>query len=182
VKLSLDNLRHCDEFASGDGVADILQIARQATSGFANHPTRRRNRSRSIAVCGNATGFTLIEVLLVIVIIGILVSGLAVSLSGRSQEAMITRARADISGHLRLALDLFEQDLGRYPTNEEGLAALVQDTGDPRWKGSYLTSGLVPDPWNNPYQYQIDPMNPRRYLLRSAGPDGRMGTDDDITN
>ena len=125
-------------------------------------------------------GFTLMEMLLVIVIIGILVGGVAVSLSGRSQEAMITRAKSDVSGHLALALDLFEQDIGRYPSDEEGLEILIEDPGIVGWKGPYLKSDLEPDPWGNAYEYSLDPENPRRYLLRSAGPDGRTGTDDDI--
>lgn len=125
-------------------------------------------------------GFTLIELLLVIVIIGILVGGVAVSLSGRSQEASITRARSDVSSNYSLALDMFETDLGRYPTEDEGLEVLVEDPGDPRWKGPYLRSGVVLDPWGNEYEYGPDPDNPRRYLLSSAGPDGQLGNEDDI--
>lgn len=127
-------------------------------------------------------GFTLLEMLLVIVIIGILVGGVAVSLSGRSRQAMITRAKADVSGHLSLALDLFEQDMGRYPTEEEGLKALIENPGSSRWNGPYLKGELVPDPWGNPYVYSRDPENPRLYTLRSAGPDGQIGTEDDIVN
>lgn len=131
---------------------------------------------------GMRRAFTLMEMLLVIVIIGILVGGVAVSLSGRSQEAMVTRAKADVAGHLALALDLFEQDIGRYPNDEEGLEALVEDPGEARWKGPYLRSGLVPDPWGNAYEYALDPEEVGRYVLRSAGPDGRSGTEDDVAN
>jgi general secretion pathway protein G len=120
------------------------------------------------------------EMLLVVVIIGILLGGVAVSLSGRSQEAMATRARADVSGHLALALDLFETDLGRYPTQDEGLAALVEDPGFANWRGPYLKGELEPDPWGTPYRYALDPLAAGRYELRSAGPDGRFGTPDDI--
>ncbi len=124
--------------------------------------------------------FTLMEMLLVIVIIGILVGGLAVSLSGRSQEAMITRARADVKSTLALALDLFEQDIGRYPSDDEGLDALINDPGESKWKGPYLKTDLEPDPWGNAYEYSLDPDNSRKYQLRCAGPDGKMGTSDDI--
>lgn len=124
--------------------------------------------------------FTLMEMLLVIVIIGILVGGVAVSLSGRSQEAMTTRAKADVSGHLALALDLFETDLGRYPSEDEGLEVLVNDPGEAKWKGPYLKGELLPDPWGTAYQYGIDPENPRRYRLSSAGPDQQFGTEDDV--
>lgn len=125
--------------------------------------------------------FTLIEMLLVIVIIGVLAGAMVVSLSGRSQEARVTRAHADISGNLSLALDLFESDVGRYPTNEEGLQALVEDPGVPGWRGPYLQGGLKPDPWGTPYHYQRHSEHADRYELRSAGPTGQIGSDDDIT-
>jgi general secretion pathway protein G len=127
------------------------------------------------------TGFTLIEMLLVIVIIGVLAGAMVTGLAGRSQEARTTRAKADISGTLSLALDLFNQDIGRYPTTEEGLNSLIQDAGVPNWKGPYLQTGLKPDPWGTAYQYEVDPSQPNQFVLRSAGPDMRFGTNDDVT-
>ena len=125
--------------------------------------------------------FTLIELLLVVVIIGILAGGVAISLVGRSDEARHTRAKADMAAVLSLALDMFEQDVGRYPTTDEGLAVLVEDTANlPGWKRAYLQGGLKPDPWDTPYQYAYDPTN-SRYTLTCAGPDQRIGTADDIT-
>lgn len=127
-------------------------------------------------------GFTLIEVLLVIVIIGILSGMIVTRLSGRSQEAKITRAESDMKGSLSLALDLFEQDVGHYPTNEDGLRSLVANTGGvPGWKGPYVKGGLGKDPWGNDYQYALNPNDSRRYSLSSAGPDGQQGTEDDIS-
>lgn len=126
-------------------------------------------------------GFTLIEILLVIVIIGVLASMMAVGLSGKSRDARIARAKADITGSLSLALDLFEQDVGRYPTAEEGLKALVEDGGDaPGWKGPYLKTGLKLDPWGHDYVYGADPQHAGRYVLSSGGPDGQPGTEDDV--
>ncbi len=125
--------------------------------------------------------FTLIEMLLVIVIIGVLAGAVTVSLSGRSQEARITRAKTDIGGSLSLALDLFEGDIGRYPTSDEGLQALVNDPGFPNWRGPYVKGGLKNDPWGTPYAYGRDTDHPDRYTLRSAGPDRQLGTDDDVT-
>jgi len=126
-------------------------------------------------------GFTLIEMLLVIVIIGVLAGMVVTSLSGRSKEAKITRAKADIRGNLSLALDLFEQDVGRYPTSDEGLKALVTDPGNlTGWKGPYLKGGLMNDPWGNAYNYTLDSDNPNIYTLSSNGPDGQSGNDDDI--
>jgi general secretion pathway protein G len=126
-------------------------------------------------------GFTLAELLLVIVIIGILAGVMIVRLSGRSEDARIARVRSDIKGALSLALDLFEQDTGRYPTTDEGLEALVADPGLPGWRGPYIKSGLEPDPWGTPYSYEADE-TARTYRLSSAGPDKQAGTDDDIGN
>ena len=127
------------------------------------------------------SGFTLVEMLLVLVLIGIISSAIAVSLSGRAEEARITRAKADLSGNLSLALDLFEQDAGRYPTSDEGLEALIRDPGITNWNGPYVKGGeLKPDPWGHPYSYSIDPQNERQYILTSSGADGQPGTEDDI--
>lgn len=127
-------------------------------------------------------GFTLIELLLVLVIIAVLAGAVVTNLSGRSQEARVTRAKSDINGAFSLALDLFESDIGRYPTTEEGLQALAQDAGTANWKGPYLKGGLKKDPWANDYHYERNPNEPRRYVLKSAGPDGQIGTEDDITS
>ncbi|MCY2951749.1 MAG: type II secretion system major pseudopilin GspG [Planctomycetota bacterium] len=133
-----------------------------------------------VAVSGEWRGFTLIEMLLVIMIIGILAGAVVVGLSGRSQDARVTRAKADISGSLSLALDLFDQDIGRYPTVEEGLKVLVEDRNIAGWKGPYLKGGLKADPWGRQYSYEVDPTYARQYVLKSAGPDGQLGTEDDV--
>jgi general secretion pathway protein G len=82
-------------------------------------------------VARNRSGFTLVEILLVVVIIGILAGLIATRLSGKTEDARIARAKADIAGSLSLALDLLEQDIGRYPTTEEGLAAHRGGPGGP---------------------------------------------------
>src|SRR4051794_20445032 len=100
--------------------------------------------------------FTLIEMLLVVIIIGVLASGLALSLAGKSEDSRIARAKSDISGTLSVALDLFEQNMGRYPTSDEGLKVLAQTNGDTRWKGPYIKSTLKPDPWGHDYVYEFN--------------------------
>ena len=128
-----------------------------------------------------SNGFTLIEMLLVIVLIGIISGAVVTSLSGRAEEARITRAKADISGSLSMALDMFEQDIGRYPTGDEGLQALLDNPGIPNWKGPYLKGReLKDDPWNTPFVYSMDPQHEGQYILASAGPDRQAGTQDDI--
>ena len=135
-------------------------------------------------------GFTLVEILLVVVIIGILAGVIATRLSGKASDAKIARAKADISGSLSLALDLFEQDVGRYPTTEEGLAALVTNPGITGWKRSYLKGELKNDPWGTAYNYSYTATsttdttdgtdNQGTYTLFSAGPDRQPNTADDI--
>lgn len=142
--------------------------------------TRLGIGQKTFETARNDRAFTLVEILLVIVIIGVLAGMLVTRLSGRTQEARFARARADISGQLSLALDLFEQDVGRYPTTEEGLNALVTDPGEPGWKGPYLKTGLKPDPWDTPYVYAGDTPEVGLYSILSAGPDRQVGTEDDV--
>lgn len=126
------------------------------------------------------TGFTLIEVMLVIVIIGILVAMVAPNFTGSSQKARTTAARADIESNLAVALDLFEFDVGRYPTTQEGLEGLIRSVGDSNWDGPYLKKKELPeDPWGRPYVY-VSPgtVNTDSYDLSSLGPDGTESGDD----
>ncbi len=129
----------------------------------------------------NQRGFTLIEILLVVIIIGILVSLVAPRLAGRSKEARKQAAKADIDGGLSLALDLYEVDNGVYP---QKLEDIVTKHGDaPNWKGPYVKKGLPKDPWGSPYTYRIPGThNTESYDLFSSGRDKQEGTDDDITN
>ena len=130
--------------------------------------------------------FTLMELLLVITIISILAAVVAPRFFGRSQEARVTAARQTIAGSFRVALALFEQDTGRYPSTEEGLDVLIQSPQERNWKGPYLESALIPvDPWGNAYRYTYpsELMNSEYlYDIISAGPDGAFGTRDDVTN
>ena len=126
-------------------------------------------------------GFTLIEILLVVIIIGILVSLVAPRLAGRSEEARIQAARADIEGGLSLALDLYEVDNGRFPRDLEDLVAKPSGAGN--WTGPYLKKGVPSDPWKNAYVYRMPGQNnSNSYDLFSAGSDGQEGTQDDIAN
>lgn len=129
----------------------------------------------------NSRGFTLIEILLVVIIIGILVSLVAPRLAGRSEEARKQAARADIEGGISLALDLFEVDNGRYPARLDDLLTKSSDAGN--WKGPYLKKGIPKDPWGSPYVYrQPGSHNTSSYDLYSPGPDKQEGSEDDIVN
>lgn len=130
-------------------------------------------------------GFTLIELMLVVIIISVLVALVVPRLAGRSQEARFAAAQAQIEAHLATALDLYELDNGIYPSTEQGLAALRKIPSSlpapPNWKGPYIKK-TPKDPWGNPYNY-ISPgaHNTEDYDLFSYGADG-IESSDDIVN
>lgn len=133
---------------------------------------------------GHDAGFTLIELMLVLVILATLATIVAPKLTGQSQKAKITAARTQIS-YFEAALDAFEIDMGRYPTTTEGLKALVEKpaSGADNWQQPYLKQGVPLDRWGKEYQYRCPGQNNQDgYDLFSFGPDGKLGGDDDITN
>jgi general secretion pathway protein G len=131
-----------------------------------------------IAVRQRQSAFTLIELLLVLVILAVLAAVVVPKFTNRTEQARITAAKTDIS-MLETALDTFEVDNGRYPSNEEGLQALVTAPSNaPNWKSPYLKQ-MRNDPWGNAYVYRYPGTNnPNGYDLASLGPDGREGGDD----
>lgn len=129
-------------------------------------------------------GFTLIEMMLVVVIIGILASVVVPRLAGRSEQARLSAVKADVQASIPLALDLFDTDTGRYPTTDEGLSALRVNPGSlDKWNGPYVKKESR-DPWGNPYVYIFPGTHNTDYDLYSKGPNGvdDGGSGDDIGN
>lgn len=126
--------------------------------------------------------FTLMEIMLVIIIIGVLVAIVMPRLVGRSEQARVSACKADIA-NITLAIDLFEMDNGRLPSGQEGLGSLRTNPGQlPNWKGTYLKKEPK-DPWGKAYIYKIPASHgDSDYDLYSAGPDGTEGNSDDIGN
>ena len=120
------------------------------------------------------TGFTLLELLVVMVIIGMLAGFVAPKFFAQIGKSETKTARAQIDA-LEKALDQFRLDVGRYPTTEQGLLALSErPTGEAKWSGPYLKKTAPLDPWSHPYVYKF-PGEHGEYDLLSYGKDGRMG-------
>ncbi len=127
------------------------------------------------------SGFTLIEIMLVVIIIGVLAGMVVPQFVNRAGDAKKARAKSDIA-QIGLALDLYELDIGSYPENIDGL--ITKPSGvDETWKGPYVKrgeKGLV-DPWGRKYIYTFDHSKPGEYELKSQGPN-ESDTNDDLTN
>ena len=132
-----------------------------------------------------SSGFTLLELLVVMVIIGLLASFVAPRYFAQVGKSQVKLARAQIDA-LDKALDQFRLDVGRYPTSEEGLQVLVaRPSGEASWSGPYLKKGVPADPWGHPYVYQQPGTHGGDFDLLSYGKDGRLGgtgEDADLTN
>jgi general secretion pathway protein G len=144
---------------------------------FSEHLPRRTGRER---------GFTLIEIMVVVVILGILAALVAPNVIRRIDDARVTKAKQDIRAY-ETALNLYRMDNFRYPTTEQGLQSLVTRPTDPNirnWKEGGYVDGLKKDPWGSDYLY-IAPGTRGEYDLYTLGADGQPGgegPDADIGN
>ena len=131
---------------------------------------------------GKRRGFTLVEILLVVTIIGILAALVIPKIAGRGDQARVDRTSADIKGGLKSTLGMYEVDTGSYPRT---LQDLIQQPSDVKnWHGPYFDPPAIPeDAWGHPYVYVYPGRhNTTSYDLYSMGPDGQDGTQDDIGN
>jgi general secretion pathway protein G len=131
-----------------------------------------RQRSR-----GSQGGFTLLEIMVVVIIIGLLASVVVLNILPNVDKAKVNKAKQDIQS-IELALSEFYLDNSKYPTSDQGLAALVTQPTDPsikHWKpGGYITR-VSKDPWGNEYQYVFPGTHGKAYDLFSYGADGEPG-------
>ena len=132
------------------------------------------------------SGFTLLEIMVVVVIMGMLASIVSFNVMGSKADAEIRKSKIDIK-NIQQSLDLYKLDNSRYPTTEQGLKALVKKpVAAPvpkNWKKGGYVQELPDDPWGNKYQYANPGVhNPDSYDIYSYGPDQEDGTDDDIGN
>ncbi len=129
-------------------------------------------------------GFTLVEIMLVVIIIAALSAMVIPRLAGRSEQAKLSVAKSDIEAHLSTALKLYELDNGNFPTSSQGLLALRSKPTNPpvpqNWNGPYIEKDPV-DPWGNMYGYVSPGKNRPDYDLFSKGKDPNS-EEDDITN
>lgn len=138
-----------------------------------HHPARRAAQR----------AFTLIELLLVLVILGILAAIVVPKFAGRTEQARVAAATTQINT-FGTALDAYEVDMGSYPQGKNGLNDLViQPRDGTGWKGPYMKDAIPLDPWNHAYIYECPGKNnPTGYDVMSMGPDGKVGGDDDVTS
>lgn len=133
---------------------------------------------------GKYRGFSILELLLVLVILAILSAIVGVRFAGQSAKAKVTAATAQLS-QFKTALGTYELQVGAYPTTQQGMDALIEEPSDAvGWSGPYLEADEVPkDPWGGQWQYRYPGThNTEGFDIFSPGPDGREGGADDITN
>ncbi|HBD20983.1 MAG TPA: type II secretion system protein GspG [Arenimonas sp.] len=123
-------------------------------------------------------GFTLLEMIVVLVIIGLIMGLVGPRLFSQADKAKVQTAETQVR-MLKGALETMRLDIGRFPTAEEGLQALVTRPADARaagrWEGPYLDDGLPADPWDNAYRYEPVPSETQPITLYSLGADGKPG-------
>lgn len=127
-------------------------------------------------------GFTLLEMLVVLVIIGLLAGLVGPRLFSKIDQSKVTTAQVQVK-MLRSSVESLRLDIGRYPTADEGIGLLSKPPSDAalaaRWRGPYLDDALPPDPWGNPYQYALPGTDGQGFALFSFGSDGKRGGEGD---
>jgi general secretion pathway protein G len=136
----------------------------------------RRKRHRQAASMASRGGFTLMEVMLVLVIIAAIAGIAVVNIGGVRERAFKQTAKAEMS-NLKGLISQYDLNVGSLPATLEALYEQPSDLADPSKWTRVSREPIKPDPWNRPYEYKV---NGSEYEIRSLGPDGQSGTDDDI--
>jgi general secretion pathway protein G len=174
-----------DVCEQGGGIM-LMQLTREACTHIAKLAKEMRTRRKSgpgdLQGRSGEAGFTLVEMLVVITIIGLIMGLVGPRVLGYLSESNVKTARIQIQGFAS-ALDLYYLDNGRYPTSSDGLGALTQKPdGAATWNGPYLKGNSVPnDPWGRPYVYKV-PGQHGAYDIVSLGPEGREGDPSAVAN
>ena len=134
---------------------------------------RLMKQSARFGVLAQEGGFSLIELLIVMVILGLLASLVGPKMFGKLGMAKQKTAKTQIE-MLMAGLDAYRLDIGKYPSSQEGLEALGTNNGSDKWKGPYLAKAIPKDPWDNPYNYQ-NPGEHGEVDISSYGADGQAG-------
>ncbi|HHU82637.1 MAG TPA: type II secretion system major pseudopilin GspG [Firmicutes bacterium] len=137
----------------------------------------RKIKQRRGLECTREEGFTLLEIVAVLILVAALLALVGPPIMNRLDEGRVKTAQAQMA-MLKSALDFYRLDTGTYPSTEEGLVALARkpEAGSPRWRGPYLDGPVPEDPWGNPYVYRYPgERNPESFDLYSLGADGREG-------
>lgn len=131
----------------------------------------------------NQRGFTLIELMVVLIILGLLIGIVAPNVYKKLTQGQNVAAKTQVQ-QLEAAIISFASDMGRFPTTEEGLNALVENPdGSELWAGPYLSKKKIPqDPWKHDYVYVFPGEHGTEFDLYSKGQDGQTGTKDDLNN
>jgi general secretion pathway protein G len=137
----------------------------------------RKQRNRYVRY-----GFTMVELMAILIIIGLLATVVVTKVASKIDQARITTTKANLK-ILHSAVNQFKMDTGRFPTEELGLLELIEQPTDViNWEpGGYLeTTELPRDGWGNEFKYELFPESGKQFAIRSFGPDGEEGTEDDL--
>lgn len=127
-------------------------------------------------------GFTMVELMAVLIILGLLATLVVTKVASKIDDARVTTTKSNLKS-LHYVVNQFKMDTGRFPAEDEGLSALIQQPSDvTNWEpGGYLeTTELPKDGWGNDFIYELYPESGMAFVIRSCGPDGERDTDDDL--
>ncbi len=127
-------------------------------------------------------GFTMVELMAMLIIIGLLATLVVTKVATKIDQARETTTKANLKA-LHSAVNQFKMDTGRFPTEDEGLIALIEQPSDVEtWEpGGYLeTTEISKDGWGHDFIYELFPESGKQFAIRSCGPDGEQGTEDDL--